>query len=446
MRTLSKLLAITLLISGLSISLVAQNKTAITDIDGAFKKAQALAWDGKYKDARSLCDEILNAKPNYYDASFLLGKINSWEKRYPEALVIFEELLKITQDSRDLIIALIDTETWAGDFPAANGWIKYGFDRFPDDPDPIYKQALVYQGSGDLAKAQLLIDELKKKYPDRKEFRNIYNASHESVRLNGASVEYTINYTKLPVERTWNMLGFKYYKTNKVGTFIGGINSGYFGNDTTRFMENGGIQFELDAYPVIPKTRTYFHLNIGLSPSSNFARQKLTPHIYQGFGKGWELSAGFNYMNFKSIADTNKVFIADAGLLKYLGNYFACVGISISPIDQKIARGYTATVRRYFSSPENWLQLTLGTGMFPDNPLYYLSDPNYVPNQLLASYNVLLAGRCKMSDRWIGRIYSGYQYEEYRQSSFRNNWTVNLALIYLFKDKNPKQLNSDILQ
>jgi hypothetical protein len=108
-------------------------------------------------------------------------------------------------------------------------------------------------------------------------------------------------------------------------------------------------------------------------------------------------------------------------------------------VNQNVASGYTASLRKYFSSPENWLQLTLGTGMFPDNPLYYLYDPNYVPNQLLASYNVLLAGRYKLSERWIGRIYAGYQYEEYRQSTYRNNWTVNLALIYLFKDKNPKK-------
>ena len=439
LKTLSKLLFFTLLISGLSLSLSAQHETAITDIDQAFKTAQTLAWDGKYKEAKSLCNRILTAKPDYYDASFLLGKINSWAKNFSEAQDIFGDLLKITPDSKELIFALIDTEIWAGNIPVAYRWIQYGLDRFPDDPDLSYKYAMVCLNSGDMARAQILIEDLVKKYPDKKEYRNIYHTTQGAVRLNGVAVEYTANYTKLPVERTWNMLGFKYYKTVKAGTFIGGINSGYFGNDTTGFMENGGVQFELDAYPVISKTRTYFHVNLGLSPSSNFARQKISPHIYQAFGKGWEIAAGFNYMNFKSATDTIDVFIADAGLSKYLGNFIASFGISLSPINQKIAIGYTASLRKYFSSPENWLQLTLGTGMFPDNPLYYLYDPNYVPNQLLASYNVLLAGRYKLSERWIGRIYSGYQYEEYRQSTYRNNWTVNLAMIYLFKDKNPKK-------
>lgn len=418
----------------LGISLAAQEDTSRFNYEEAFKTAQSLAWDGKYKEARTLCDRILDRVEGDYDTRFLLAKINSWDKKYQEARELYYALIKITPDSKEVIHGLIDTENWAGDYPAATGWIRYGLDRYPGDPDLAYKQAVIYQRTGELAKAQELIAELLTRYPDRKEFKNLYQTSKGPVRINGASAEYTYNHYKLPVERTWNMIGLKYYKSNKIGTFIGGFNTGYFGNDTTRFMENAGVQFEIDAYPVIPGKKRSYHFNLGLSPSSNFARQKAGAHIYNGFGKGWELEAGFNFMRFRNASDTVKVLIADAGLSKYFGDYIGGAAVSFSPIDGKVAMGVNLTVRKYFSNPEDWLQLSLGYGIFPDNPLYYLNDPNYVPNQLLASYNILLAARYQMSERWIGRVYAGYQYEEYRFDQFRHNLTLNLALIYLFRN------------
>lgn len=403
-------------------------------IEDMLYDARQLAYSDDFDGAKSVCYQVLQVVPDYFGALLLLGNILSWEGKFEESVQIMAPLIKVAFDSKDLIQSLADSEMWAENFDEASRWIRYGLDIYPGEPELLYRQAMVYQRTGDVTLAAETLGALVARIPDNKVYRQAYYSVRGPLQINGMSAEYTFNRYKLPIVQSWNMFGVKYYLSDKRGTLIGSLNTGFYRTDTTAVVNKPGIQFELDAFPVFPNKKSYLHINLGLSPSSIFARQKLGLHGFYEFRKDWEISGGFNYMNYRDSTDTVKVFIADAAISHYFKNYMASGGISFAPANGKLAQGYALTLRRFLKTPEDWIQISVGTGLYPDNPLNYLYDPTYLPNQALKNYYVLFAGRYWFTQKLIGRIYAGYQYEEYRQTLFRNTLTLNLALIFLFKD------------
>jgi YaiO family outer membrane protein len=403
-------------------------------IDTLIAQAQSLAYDGEYEAADAICKQILKVQPNNFSAKLLLGNMAAWKGNYAQALEIMEPLIKESFDNKDLINSLIDTEMWYEDYDGALIWLKYGLEIYPGDPDLQYRKAMVYQRSGNLDLANKTLKTLIERYPKNKEYVKAYYTVKGPLKINGISAEFTYNKYTMPVNRSWNMYSLKYYNSNKFGTLIGAVNTGWVGTDTSGFMKNPGVQFEVDAYPILTKQKAYFHLNLGLSPSSIFARQRFGAQVYKEITNGWEVSAGFNYMRFRDLTDTIHVVIANLGVSKYFGSTMISGGMILSPVNGKFSQGYNITLRQYLKTAEDWLQLTVGTGRFPDNPLYYLNDPTYDSTAMLRSVNVLFAANYRIAPRFMARIYAGYQYEEYRQTFFRNSPTINLAAIYLFKD------------
>ena len=51
---------------------------------------------------------------------------------------------------------------------------------------------------------------------------------------------------------------------------------------------------------------------------------------------------------------------------------------------------------------------------------------------MLNAYNVLLAARYHIAPQWIGQIYTGMTFEEYKTNQVRRNVTLTIELIYLF--------------
>ncbi len=403
-----------------------------TQLDSLYQVARQEAFAGNFEQARIKSMQILQEQPDHFDARFLLGNINAWEQNFGPAREIFDELIVNAFDNYDLILARVNTEMWSQNYTAALSKIQYGLEIYPDDSDLVFKRAMAYQRSGRMDLANNDLSKLLQQDPNNPLYRNAFFAPREPLQINGVSLEYTLNKYEIPARRSFNMLSMRYYRSNQIGTLIGSVNAGYLASDSTQFMQGAGLQFEIDAYPVVPLKKRYFHLNYGFSPSPLFARHRFGAHVYNSVGQGWELSAGFNYMIYRGTADTINVFIADFGAAKYFNDLMVGLNVSLSPNLGKIAQGYTFTLRKFFNTPDDWVQFSIGTGLYPDNPLNYYDDPLYIPNQLLNSYNFLFAVRYRFAEKWIGRIYAGLQYEEYLLNSFRNITNLNLALIYLF--------------
>jgi len=403
-------------------------------IENVMIEAQELAYDGYYTEALEKCDYILSLYPDFYTAKMLRGNVLSWMGQYRRALEIYEILLKETFDSYELLVAMIDVNTWQGTYDRGLELADYALNIFAGDSELLYRRALLYQRLGQREIAQREFRLLLESYPNDKRIRDAYYSARGLLPLNGVSAEYTFNGFEQPFSRFWHMYTARYYRSDDNLSLVGSANIGYVTNDTLSFMEQGGIQFEIDAWPVFTLQKMYMHFNLGISPSPVFARFRMGSHVYKELPGDFELSGGFNYMYYVNPSDTTHVLITDAGIAKFFGSWMGGLSVSFAPVEGTLSQGYTAYLRRMFNRADNWMQISVGTGIYPDNPIYYLNDPAYNPTRMLNSLNLLIAARYHFAPKWIGRVYAGFLFEEYLANQVRRNPTLNVGLIYLFKE------------
>lgn len=411
----------------------ASSKERGMDGEAWLKKARELSHEKRYDEAQAICMRVLEIFPDDYEAQFIIGITMAWMGRFDEAREWYDKLMTTTFDSHELIGAIVDLEIWDENYAGALEQVKYGLKIFPNDKEYLKKLVTIYQVSGQVDLANRTLDQLISVYPNDKEIRKSYYNLKGLMRLNAVSADYIFDTYSLPAKRTWQMYSARYFRSNDIGTFVGSVNTGYISSDTSAFSIRGGYQFELDAYPIFPSKKRYFHINYGFSPSSVFARHRFGTHIYQDLMPGWELSAGFNYSHYRSITDTTNVLILQAGISKYWSGFMGNFVITLAPTPLKLSQGYTLIGRKYFDRPDNWVQLAIGTGVYPENPVFYLNDISITPVGLLNSFTIYAGSQHVFKDQWIGRVFVGYQRQEYMASFLRNSWTFSLAAIYLLK-------------
>lgn len=402
--------------------------------DSLLATAREFAFDEKFAEAQAICFNILSLYPDDYDAKYLLGLSFAWMGDYDEARKLFNSLIQTTFDSSELLSSMIDLEIWDQQYDEALSLAEYGLRLYPKEKDLLLRKASIYQSTNEPDLASEIFRNLLILYPEDIDLRKSYIAVKGLVQLNAVGAAYTFNSYSVPVKRSWHMLSSSYYHANDIGTIIAKVNTGYAADDTTQFMEGGGIQFEIDAYPVFHDKKRYFYLNYGFSPSNVFARHRFGANVYQDISKGWELSAGLNYSFYKNTIDTTHVVILRAGINKYWDYFMVGLGATFAPSFGKLSQGYTATARKYLRRPDNWIQIAIGAGIYPENPFFYLSDPMGRTAGLLQAYSVNSSFRYLFGNRWIGQLSFGYQRQEYLANFMRNSWSFNLAVIYLLEE------------
>ena len=138
--------------------------------DQTFLVARDLAFKKKYKNARLLCDYILNEFPNYAEARTLKGRTFAWEGKYAKAETELLNVLKRTPFYEDSYKALLDLYWWSNQNEKAIAIAKKVADNEIRNPDIPFKIAQAYQRMDNLNIANKLIDSILKLYPENKEY------------------------------------------------------------------------------------------------------------------------------------------------------------------------------------------------------------------------------------------------------------------------------------
>jgi tetratricopeptide (TPR) repeat protein len=138
--------------------------------DQTFMAARDLAFKKDYKNARLLCDYILNEFPNYADARTLKGRTLAWEGKYANAETELLNVLKRTPYYEDSYKALLDLYWWSDQNEKAIAIAKKAADNEIKNPDIQFKMAQAYQRMDNLNGANKLIDSILKLYPENKEY------------------------------------------------------------------------------------------------------------------------------------------------------------------------------------------------------------------------------------------------------------------------------------
>ena len=131
-----------------------------------------------------------------------------------------------------------------------------------------------------------------------------------------------------------------------------------------------GIQGEIDIYPRLTKN-SYLYLNVGYSPSAVFPSFRFGAEYYTMLGKSeLEGSLGIRYLDFLS----NIVTMYTGSI----GYYWDSEYINFRPFFINDINGWGSTYnvlyRKFFSGKGDFIQLTFGGGVVPDERVFLLSN------------------------------------------------------------------------
>ncbi len=406
------------------------NQQAV-DLDKMFIRARSLALKGSRTEAREICKNILEKKPEYYDVRVLLGRLYAWDREYNLAR---RELLRVIQERPshlDAKSALIDVEYWANDLAQALKYCDEGLKKDPSNRDFLYKKARIFEKQGNYKGASESIYLLLKMDSGHADAHELLNRIQFSTQLFEAKVKYSYDHFNREEESfgPWHLFSFDLSKKLKWGTVIGRIN---YANRNFSSFSKSGPQFEIDLYPRITKG-FYAYVNGGYSSSSVFPKYRFGGELYKSLPSSLEISAGVRYLDFSS----SSVLIYTGNLGKYYRNYWFSLRPFITSKTSGIDISGILLIRKYQNNPKNYISLLLGIGSSPIK-LVFLEDI-----ERHNSYKIGLGIAQMVSRSTLIEIHIRFEREEFQTGKFGNRYILNFSLQQTFFKKYYTQKSSD---
>jgi YaiO family outer membrane protein len=233
----------------------------------------------------------------------------------------------------------------------------------------------------------------------------------EAAAVNRASLEYGITYFGGGSEpEPWHTASAELSRKARAVTLVARATV------AERFGQRGE-QFEVDAYPRI-SPRFYGYLNAGWSPSDIFPELRLGAELYANAGGGSELSAGARRLEFAE----QSVTILTGSVGRYAGNYYFSARPYVTPRDEGTSYSGTLLARRYFSTADSYLTLTVGVGTAPTESAQEF-ELDRVSSRRVGAYGKTPVGR-GLGVRWS----AGLEHEELTRTVDRTRLTGGLGL------------------
>ncbi|RZS90549.1 sulfatase-like hydrolase/transferase [Aquimarina brevivitae] len=143
--------------------------------DQAFVIAQKKAFNKEVKEARLLCDYILNTLPNHYDARALKARMLAWDGDYEKAETELVNLVKRAPFYDDGYLALLDVYWWSAQEQKSEAVYRTALKNNRVNPKIGFKMAKAYSRLKDTLRTTILMDSLLKKEPENMEYQSFKN-------------------------------------------------------------------------------------------------------------------------------------------------------------------------------------------------------------------------------------------------------------------------------
>ncbi len=398
-----------------------QNHDTIIDINASYEEARQLAFSGNRAESRDLARQVIEAKPNHYDAYVLIARTYSWDKKYDSAIIIANEVLVKKVGYRDAIDVLIDTYNWEGSADSSLVYCNLGLSYRPNDESFLYKKAALLKKDNNDKLAKYTLIQLLEINPSHEKGNELYSTYKRRI-INKVKLTHYFDYFDEPWIRRWHVTSIEVSSKPKIGSFIFRVNMGQLIKDDVNFMDDVRAQFEIDAYPKLGK-KNYAYVSYGYAPNGYFPEHRAGLEIYQKLKGSWELSLGLRYLRW---SDDLLFYTASVG--KYYKNYWFSFRTFITPKNSGVSQSYNLTARRYFATADDYIGLTIGMGASPDDPSNYLIDGNENIQYLNGKkINAVYKERIK---KWVIEVGAGFQLDEYEVDKTRNVFAGKLSLTY----------------
>lgn len=389
----------------LNLTVLAQKEPTSEDL---FLQARTSAFDKKdYANARALCKEALKKSPNYTDIEVFLGRLYTWDQMRDSARLVLTNALAKNPTNLEAHNALIDLEYWSGDSNKALAYANSALTLNPVSEDILLKKTKILVDLQNYEDAYQTIDSLLHINRSNTEAFVYAERIKDLTRINTVGTNYDYDHFS-KVFDPWHAVAVSYSRKTAIGSVIGRINY------ANRFLKNG-MQLEVDAYPRF-MNGFYSYVNFGYSNASIFPKLRFGLSLYYSLPLSFEIDAGIRYLKFPS----SKTDIYTFALGKYYSTFWFSFRTFIIPSGNSASYSYTLITRYYLTDADNYLALSLGTGISPDERS--LNNPN-----LLISKKVGVDYNFRISKRQTLSLATSYIYEEYFTGSFRNKISFGLG-------------------
>lgn len=380
--------------------------------DDLFKAARHAAFEEKNDDkAKQLAKQALLQSPQYTDIEIFLGRLYTWNKQYDSAVYHFDYIKTYSPGNEDAGIAYTDLEYWNDHYEKALNICNSSLIANPTSADLLLRKAKILKAMNQYKEAAVIANMLVKLNSHNTPALALAAALADASAVNRIGVSYDYSHFDKQFDQPWHLVSLSYGRLTKAGSVIGRINY------ANRFGSNG-VQAEVDAYPHISKT-FYSYVSAGYSGSNIFPKYRAGFSLYANLPNSFEAEAGIRYLNFG-----NSTFIYTAYVGKYYSNFLFGLRTYITPGIAGISNSYNISGRYYFKGADDYLGLSMGTGISPDDRVLNYQYNNKIR---LISKQASLSFNHSFATFNILTLKAGWVNQEYRQALKGNQIDVSVG-------------------
>ena len=336
--------------------------------------------DIDYPKAKQFAKSALKLQPDNQSLKTLLARIYLLSKQYDLSEQTYQSLIESDSSNYDLHIQLLNLYELQEKYPNGFRWIEKSLQRFPNDENLLFRKAYNLDQQGQQELAYKISKDLLAINPEHEKAKYIHDKLYPKFVDNFVQVAFSSYYSQSTEASTLNFYNIQYGRRIKSSTLIGMIT--WLESD-----DSNGLQYSAELYSKLNK-HTSSYLNVSLSPSELFPYLRLNGDIYRGFQKGYEGSFRINML----FLDEKNVQVLSPGIGKYYKNLYLLFNINFIRSDSESEVTYNFRVRRYFSNPQNYVGVSIGS-IPSDDIIGFRPDTN-----LTASF-ISVEGKMKLSLR-----------------------------------------------
>ena len=325
----------------------------VADVDREFQRALELGSDGDRREARKICEEILEEAPFYDDVRLYYARLLLWDGQLQEARYQFGRLLERDPENLDARLGRIDTALEAHHPREALKQCDAGLQHHPEQPELQYRRAIALEDLDRGPEALSAVRSALAVRPDwdaAKRLENRLAWRYSTYRFSAMAT-----YENFDDIDDWYDLVLELQRQYRGGSVTGRVRL------ADRF-DTSGQQYEIDWYP-----RTgpgYLYFNVGYSDASFFPEWRFGAEHFFLMSRRIEASIGARHLEF---ADES-ITLYTGSIGAYRGSWFFWLRPWFADTDSD-ADGTSATIgiRRYYGDVESHWSLLLGGGASTDS-------------------------------------------------------------------------------
>ncbi|GAA4325076.1 hypothetical protein GCM10023115_41040 [Pontixanthobacter gangjinensis] len=388
--------------------------------DELFTAARTAAFDeDDYPKAIKLTKLALEKSPAYADVRIFLGRLYTWSDKNAEARKAFQQVLEENPGHEDASLAYASLEYWNDNSKKALEIVNNGLEKHSRSEDLLLLKARLEKDLQMYSEAGKTVDRLLKINPKLSQARSLGESIRNVSSRNQVGVDYEYVYFDNRFDDPWHLASVDFSRSTKIGSVIGRVNY------ANRFQSNG-TQFNIDAYPSISDT-FYAYLSGGIASSGSiFPEYRAGASLFANLPAAFEGEVGFRMLSFDE-----KTWIYTASVGKYISNFWLNARTFITPDNDNVSHSYSLNIRYYIAGANDFLSLSVGTGVDPDdnaNNILYAGDETYK----LRSNNISLGYRVSIKSTNVFFVNASLEDQEYAPETRGNQFSVGVGYFKRF--------------